>query len=128
MGALQQPGELMEQNLLRWAVGMGLAVPPNCIPARSQDEWPARSDAGEGGTKLQHRDAMAVFDNMYPFQEHYDYGALPTKMSDWNETLSLDSSKHEQGHGFHQRAKIRREIKDKIKAGNGDIITWSSVG
>jgi len=43
--------------------------------------------------------------------------------------LSMGTLPHgEQGRGFHQRAQIRKEMKAKIKAGNGDIITWSQIG
>ena len=66
-----QPGELMEHNLLRWAVEMGLSVPDPPHPSGPVEAWPEYRDQGHSSqAKIQDRAAAA--------DSFYDYSVLPS--------------------------------------------------
>lgn len=114
-----QPGERMENNLMAWARDMGLTVPPELddapevrseAPPAPTVAWPASAE-----------EAYGVHGREYGYHEAYR-PVLP------GYEVPYGVPKPDQGRGFHQRARARRSTQDKIKAGNGDIITWSQLG
>lgn len=126
LGAPVQPGAGMEQNLIQWAIANGLTIPPAPVRdgvASTEPQWPAFAYRPADPTEFESKPS-GLSEYTPPLEARsYDYSILPAEMATFS--LSFDSRPKE---GFHQRARIRQEMKEKIKAGNGDIITWTNNG
>jgi len=126
-----------DHNLMLWAREMGLRMPYEDESACQG--WPksASSWGEEQGSAMEQWAAQRGGDHLSPEEQgvRFEYGVGLTREADseydgasGSQQSSSGGMGERGGVDFHHRKALNYHTRQRLEAGNGDIITWSQMG